>query len=407
MAVGLKPPGDLLTVEGISLSTCSAGIYVNKKRNDMALLQLQEGTTVAAVFTRNQFCAAPVIIARQHLAETSPRYLLINAGNANAGTGEQGINDARTLCARLAALCKCNSNEILPFSTGVIGEYLPVEKMSAALDSMVKGLSANNWLSTAETILTTDTIAKASSLRCDVGGKTVTFTGITKGSGMIKPNMATMLAYVATDASIEQTVLQQALNSAVNQSFNRITVDGDTSTNDACVLMATGAAGNNTISSSNSEDYLAFVTALTDLCTELAQSIVRDGEGATKFVTITVRNGASQQDCLAIAYQIAHSPLVKTALTACDANWGRILAAVGNANAGNIDINALTLWLDDVCIVENGQRAAGYTEAQGQAVMARAEITIIVDLQVGNVEETVWTTDLSHEYITINAEYRT
>lgn len=373
----------------------------------MTLLQLQEGTTVAAVFTRNQFCAAPVTVARQHLGETNPRYLLINAGNANAGTGEQGINDARTLCTRLATLCGCNSNEILPFSTGVIGEYLPVEKMSAALDSLVKGLSANNWLTTAEAIMTTDTIAKASSLRCDVGGKTVTFTGITKGSGMIKPYMATMLAYVGTDASIKKAVLQQALNSAVNQSFNRITVDGDTSTNDACVLMATGAASNNTISSSDGEDYRAFVTALTNLCSELAQAIVRDGEGATKFVTITVRNGASQQDCLAIAYQIAHSPLVKTALTACDANWGRILAAVGNANASNIDINALTLWLDDVCIVENGQRAAGYTEAQGQAVMARAEITITVDLQVGNVEETVWTTDLSHEYIKINAEYRT
>lgn len=407
MAVGLKSPGNLLVVEGISLSACSAGIYVNKKRNDMTLLQLQEGTTVAAVFTRNRFCAAPVTVARQHLDETNPRYLLINAGNANAGTGEQGINDARTLCNRLADMCGCGGNEVLPFSTGVIGEYLPLEKMGAALEPLVKGLSANNWLTVAEAIMTTDTIAKASSLRCEVGGKTVTFTGITKGSGMIKPNMATMLAYVATDASVEKAILQQALNEAVNQSFNRITVDGDTSTNDACVLMATGAAGNKTICSTDGEDYRAFVTALVSLCSELAQAIVRDGEGATKFVTINVRNGASQPDCLAIAYQIAHSPLVKTALTASDANWGRILAAVGNANASNIDINTLTLWLDDVCIVENGQRAAGYTEARGKAVMARAEIAVVVDLNVGNAEETVWTTDLSHEYIKINAEYRT
>ncbi len=405
MAVGLVPPDNLLAIDGIALATCSAGIYNNKSRDDMVLFELSEGTSVAAMFTQNRFCAAPVIVAKDHLAQNNPRYLLINAGNANAGTGEQGLADTRELCTSLAANCSVNVEQVLPFSTGVIGEYLPVEAMTSSFPELKNKLSPDNWRMAAEAIMTTDTIPKAVSLQAEIGGQTVTFTGIAKGAGMIKPNMATMLAYIATDACIDNTVLQQASQQAVNRSFNRITVDGDTSTNDSFVVMATGAAGNKPVNTD--EDKQAFVSCLDEICIWLAQAIVRDGEGASKFVTINVQNGLSKADCLAIAYQVAHSPLVKTALNASDANWGRILAAVGSTGVDSIDIKQLKIWLDDVCIVTNGQRSPDYTEEQGQAVMSRAEPVITIDLQSGTHSETIWTTDLSHDYVTINAEYRT
>ncbi len=405
MAVGLIPPDNLLAIDGIAMATCSAGLYTNKSRDDMVLFQLREGTSVAAVFTRNRFCAAPVIVAKDHLTRNNPRYLLINAGNANAGTGEQGLVDARKLCTSLAASCHCDLEQVLPFSTGVIGEYLPIDAMTSCLPALINGLSPDNWGMAAEAIMTTDTVAKAVSLQTEVGGKKVTFTGIAKGAGMIKPNMATMLAYVATDACIDNAILQQAVQQVVNKSFNRITVDGDTSTNDAFVVMATGTVGNEPVSTD--EDKKRLFSCLDEICTWLAQAIVRDGEGASKFVTIHVQNGINSEDCLAIAYQVAHSPLVKTALNASDANWGRILAAVGSTEVDSIDIKQLTIWLDDVCIVTNGQRAPEYTEERGQAVMSGAEPVITIDLQSGTHSETVWTTDLSHDYVTINAEYRT
>ena len=407
MAVGLKEPTDLLPVAGVELASCSAGIYNNKQRDDITLIKIAEEGIVTAVFTKNQFCAAPVVLAKQHLQFLNPRYLLINAGNANAGTGERGVQDARSICNTLAGMMDVQTEEILPFSTGVIGEYLPLEKMQQSLPVLVERLDPDAWLGAAKAIMTTDTIAKAASRVCEVDGKKITLTGITKGAGMIKPDMATMLAFIATDICIDKSLLQQALNSAVNLSFNRVTVDGDTSTNDACVLMATGKALNSRITNQNDPLFLKFCTELKELCCELAQSIIRDGEGATKFVTIRTKGGSSKEDCLAIAYRVAESPLVKTALTASDANWGRILAAVGSAGVKNLDINQVTIYLDDVCIVKEGQRPADYREEQGQGIMQQSEITITIDLQQGNVEETLWTTDLSYEYIKINAEYRT
>jgi glutamate N-acetyltransferase / amino-acid N-acetyltransferase len=405
MSVGLEIPSHLKPVDGVKLAASSANIYA-KKRNDLVLIELSEGSVISAVFTKNIFCAAPVQIAKCHLEETSPRFLLINAGNANAGTGDSGMTNALNTCQSLAALCNCKSTEVLPFSTGVIGEDLPVEKINSELPSLLKKLSKDSWLDAAQAIMTTDTIPKAISTEINIGGTSVHITGIAKGSGMIKPNMATMLSFIATDANINKEMLDKVLTSAVNKSFNRITVDGDTSTNDACVIFASGTANNKLIESCD-DNYLEFEKAIIKVCCFLAQAIVRDGEGATKFISILVHEGNNSVECLNVAYKIAESPLVKTAFTASDPNWGRILAAVGNAGINDLDINKVNIYLDDVCIVENGERSKTYTEEKGKKVMCQEEIKLSVFLKRGECNEEVWTTDLSHEYITINAEYRT
>ena len=404
MPIGYTKLPELLPVKGIQLGSAAAGIRY-QGRDDLVVIALAEGSECAAVFTRNAFCAAPVIVAREHLQSADPRYLLINSGNANAGTGRPGIDDARRTCEALARQAGCDASAVLPFSTGVIGERLAVERFETALPSLVQDLSEQNWSAAAHAIMTTDTVAKGVSVRLDIDGQQVTITAITKGSGMIRPDMATMLAYVATDAKVEAATLQQCLLSAVNRSFNRITVDGDTSTNDACVLIATGAAGTGLIDASHA-GYNAFSAAVTEVCERLAQLIVRDGEGATKFVTVSVDGGADKDECLQVAYTVAHSPLVKTALFASDPNWGRILAAVGRAGLDNLDLDAIEIYLGGVCIVRAGGVADSYREASGQRVMDQEEILIDIRLGRGKACEKVWTCDLSHEYVRINAEYR-
>jgi len=406
MAVGLEHPSKLMPVDGIRLSAASANIY-DKDRDDVVLIELSEGTVSSAVFTKNKFCAAPVIIAKANLANTATRYCVINAGNANAGTGELGIFNAKETCQSLSLLTTCEQAEVLPFSTGVIGEDLPIEKIKQVLPGLLDSLSDSAWLKSAQAIMTTDTIAKAVSKQITIAGKIVTITGMAKGSGMIKPNMATMLSFIATDANVSKKALNEILLYAVNKSFNRITVDGDTSTNDACVLFATAKAKNSIIENSNSSEYLELKRAIVSVCQQLAQAIVRDGEGASKFISIQVDEGKNEKECLAVAYKIAESPLVKTAFTASDPNWGRILAAVGNAGLEDLNIDNISIYLDDICIVENGCRSETYTEEKGKKVMLQEEIKLSVYLDRGESKEEVWTTDLSHEYITINAEYRT
>ena len=404
MPVGLSAPTELAPVAGIRLGIASAGIK-KPGRRDVVVMEVAAGATCAAVFTRNAFCAAPVIVAREHLQTGAPRYLLVNTGNANAGTGDAGLRDARRCCAAVAERAGCAAQQVLPFSTGVIGEPLPIAKIEAAVPAALAALRADAWVDAAYGIMTTDTLPKGVSRRMTVQGKTVTITGIAKGAGMIRPDMATMLSFIATDAGLPQSLLQRALADAVNGSFNRITVDGDTSTNDSCVVLATGASG--VAIAEPGDDYAAFAAVLTGLCTELAQAIVRDGEGATKFVTVEVAEGRTAQECLDVAYTIAHSPLVKTALFASDPNWGRILAAVGRAGIGDLVLEDVRVYLGDVCIVSNGGRDPSYTEAAGQAVMSREEITIRVLLGRGTAGERVWTTDFSYDYVKINAEYRT
>ena len=406
MAVKLTAPTHLLAVAGIRLGTASAG-FKQTERPDLVLVEVAEGSTCAAVFTQNSFCAAPVLVAREHLADNSPRYLLINSGNANAGTGKSGYTVTQASCEAVAAQAGCSALEVLPFSTGVIGELLPIDKLQAAVPAAHANLSEDGWLDAASAIMTTDTLAKGISQQCTIDGKTITITGMAKGSGMIRPNMATMLAYVATDAAVSQAVLDTCLQKSVNHSFNRITVDGDTSTNDACVLMASGVAANTVIDDENSEAAETLFAAVEKVCAFLAQAIIRDGEGATKFISIDVETGADDSECEAVAYTIAHSPLVKTAFFAADPNWGRILAAVGRAGLSNLDLNVITIYLDDVCIVRNGGKADDYTEAAGQKVMDQDEITVRVVLGRGNASTRVWTCDLSYDYVRINAEYRT
>lgn len=406
MAVGLELPSNLTPINGIRLAAASANIY-DKQRDDVVLFELSRGTVNSAVFTRNKFCAAPVIVAREHLDKTEPRYYLINAGNANAGTGESGIANAKETCKAVSTLVKCEQYEVLPFSTGVIGEELPVDKIKSVIPELISNLSDSSWLQVANAIMTTDTIPKAISEEVSIADHMISITGIAKGSGMIKPNMATMLSYIATDACVSKEILDKVLISSVNKSFNRITVDGDTSTNDACMLFATGKADNPVINSCNSADYIEFEKAICKVCQKLAQSIIRDGEGASKFITIDVNEGFDKQECLAVAYKIAESPLVKTAFTASDANWGRILAAIGNAGINNLDINMISIYLDEICIVESGCRAKSYTEEKGKAVMLQEEIKLTVNLHRGESMERIWTTDLSHEYVSINADYRT
>ena len=405
MPVGLLSPENILPVKGVQLATLAAGIK-NNQQPDMVLLAFDPETVCAGVFTRNAFCAAPVIVAKHHLEQAGPRALLINSGNANAGTGQQGLHNARHCCTLTANALGCAENQVLPFSTGVIGEDLPMDKIASAIGQLPARLTADTWLQAAEGIMTTDTVAKACSRSLEIDGKQIRISGIAKGSGMIRPDMATMLAFVVTDAVVDRAWLQHCLEVATNLSFNSITVDGDTSTNDACILAATGASGNRQLdgSSASSSD---FQQAINDVLIQLAQAIVRDGEGATKFVTVRVQSAASFDEARRVAYTIAHSPLVKTALFASDPNWGRILAAVGRAGVDTLDIEKVRIYLDDVCIVSQGGRDPAYQEAAGQAVMDRDEITIRVQLDRGTEQATVWTTDLSYDYVKINAEYRT
>lgn len=405
MAVGLGPLPDFYPVAGVRLGVASAGIK-KPGRKDLVVIEAAPGSQVAGIFTQNQFCAAPVTLAREHLRQGSPRYLLINTGNANAGTGVRGMADARRCCEALAQEAGVSAQEVLPFSTGVIGEPLPVDKILPALPSALAALDANAWSDAAHGIMTTDTLPKGASKQIELGGKTVTISGISKGAGMIRPNMATMLGFIATDARIEPRVLEVLAAELGEKSFNRITIDGDTSTNDACMLIATGQAGNDEITR-ESPDLEALRGALEEVYMTLAHAIVRDGEGATKFITIDVQKAVSSEEALAVAYTIAHSPLVKTALFASDPNWGRILAAVGRAGVRDLDLDKLTIHLGDVCLVRDGGRAEDYTEARGKAVMSEAEITIRVTLNRGELRERVWTCDFSHDYVTINAEYRT
>ncbi len=397
---------DCLPVAGIQLSCVSAGIKT-PGRLDLVLLEIGEGAEVAARFTRNAFCAAPVHVARAHLQAANPRYLLINTGNANAGTGEQGMVNARRCCELVAQQCGVNTEQVLPFSTGVIGEHLPVAKIEAALPAAQSALTAGQWLSAAEGIMTTDTEPKACSRQLELDGKQITVSGIAKGAGMIRPNMATMLAYVATDAVVSADCLQQMWQDVVEYSFNRVTVDGDTSTNDAALLIATGAAGNTPVDDVEHAQYQALKEAIFEVALQLAQWLVRDGEGASKFVEVQVTQGSDEAECLEVAYTIAHSPLVKTALFASDPNWGRLLMAIGRARVPEFNVDLVTVSLNGVLIAENGGRAASYTEQQGVAAMAPVDITIKVGLGRGQAQATVWTSDLSYDYVRINAEYRT
>jgi glutamate N-acetyltransferase/amino-acid N-acetyltransferase len=405
MTAGLTQPQNVLPVKGVQLATVVAGIKKDD-RPDVVLITFEPGTVCAGVFTRNAFCAAPVTVAKNYLAQANPRALLINSGNANAGTGSQGMSDAQQSCALLAAEIGCQENQVLPFSTGVIGQDLPMDKIEKAVKQLPARLAEDAWLQAAAGIMTTDTVAKACSRKFEIDGKEVSITGIAKGSGMIHPDMATMLAFVATDASVEREWLQRCLQSAVNLSFNSITVDGDTSTNDACILAATGATGSRTLAG-DCDSSAEFQHALNEVCTRLAHAIIRDGEGATKFVTIDVASAATVEEARMVAYTIAHSPLVKTALFASDPNWGRILAAVGRSGIDDLNIDQIVIYLDDVCIVSQGGRDSDYQEAMGQKVMSQDEITIRVVLNRGAQQATVWTTDLSYEYVKINAEYRT
>lgn len=404
MSVGLESPETLLPVAGIRLGAAAAGLRY-QGRPDLVLIEVEQGATTAVVFTQNRFAAAPVIVAKEHFAATTPRALLINAGQANAGTGEAGIAAARQSCQMVADQLGCSPEAVLPFSTGVIGDAPPLDKLGKALPECVANSGEDAWVNAAHGIMTTDTLAKGCSRTIEMDGKPVTLTGIAKGSGMIHPNMATMLAFVATDATLDPALLQTSLAQAVDRSFNRITVDGDTSTNDACVLMASGTASLEPLTQS-SPAYRLWYQALCEVLLELAQAVVRDAEGVTKFVTVQVEEGISEQDCLDVAFTVAHSPLTKTALFASDPNWGRILAAVGRAPIDKLDVARVSLHINDVCVLDKGNVASDYSEDRGQAAMAPEEIVLRIGLGAGSASASVWTSDLSHEYIRINAEYR-
>ncbi|MBV6411317.1 MAG: bifunctional ornithine acetyltransferase/N-acetylglutamate synthase [Rhodocyclaceae bacterium] len=407
MPVNLKPPvpADLLPIAGVALGIAQAGIR-KANRRDLLLIRLEAGAAVAGVFTQNRFCAAPVLVCREHLAAGAIRALVVNTGIANAGTGEPGMQSARASCAAAARLIGCAPAQVLPFSTGVIMEPLPVERLAAGLPASVADLREDNWAAAAEAIMTTDTCPKAASRKVSLGGTAVSVTGIAKGAGMIRPNMATMLGFVATDAAVAQPLLQRLVREAADASFNCVTVDGDTSTNDSFVLIASGKAGNASIDDAASADYAALREAVTAVARELAQAIVRDGEGATKFISIEVSGGRDAAECKAIGYAIAHSPLVKTAFFASDPNLGRILAAIGNAGINDLDVTRVKLWLDEVLVSENGGRAASYREEDGARVMRQEEIAVRVDLARGAAQATVWTCDFSYDYVRINADYR-
>ena len=405
MAVGDVTMPQMHVVKGVKIGSAEAYIRYQNRR-DLVIFELAEGSNVAGVFTQNAFCAAPVHVSKAHLAVGNPRYLIINTGNANAGTGPLGMQNAQETCAQLAQLAGVTVEQILPFSTGVIGEQLPMPRLVAGLQPALDSLQEDAWTDAAFGIMTTDTTPKGASEQFELDGVVYTMTGISKGAGMIRPNMATMLSYVATDAPISRALVQQLLHISVNQSFNRITIDGDTSTNDSCIFVATGQAGGVEITSTEDARYAAVLDVLNRVMKRLAQLIVRDGEGATKFMTVAVEGGADTQECCDIAYSIAHSPLVKTAFFASDPNWGRILAAIGYAGVKNLEVEKIQVWLDDVQICKDGGAAADYTEAEGARVMAQPEITIRVDLGRGQAKDTVYTCDLSYDYVKINADYR-
>ncbi|QQN38826.1 bifunctional glutamate N-acetyltransferase/amino-acid acetyltransferase ArgJ [Acinetobacter sp. CS-2] len=405
MAVGDLTMPQMHVVKGVKIGSAEAYVRYQNRR-DLVIFEFAEGSNVAGVFTQNAFCAAPVHVCKAHLQAGNPRYLVINTGNANAGTGKIGMANAQATCAKLAELAGVSTSEILPFSTGVIGEQLPIERLVHGLQPALDSLKEDAWLDAATGIMTTDTLPKGASEQFEMDGVTYTMTGISKGAGMIRPNMATMLSYVATDAPISRELVQQLLKTTVNVSFNRITVDGDTSTNDSCIFVATGQAGGTEITSTDDARYAIVLDVLTHVMKRLAQLIVRDGEGATKFITVAVEGGADTQECCDVAYSIAHSPLVKTAIFASDPNWGRILAAIGYAGVKNLDVEKIQVWLDDVQICKDGGAAADYTEEAGARVMSQAELTIRVDLGRGQAKDTVYTCDLSYDYVKINADYR-
>ena len=408
MAVNLQPPNaaDLHPVPGVRLGIAMAGIR-KANRRDLTVVAIDEGARVAGVFTRNRFCAAPVQVCQEHLAAGHPvRALVINTGNANAGTGADGLARARRTCAALAGHLGIRPEQVLPFSTGVIMETLPVERIEAGLPAAVADLRADQWGTAAEAIMTTDTLPKAVSRQVVIGGRTVTITGVSKGAGMIRPNMATMLGFIATDAAVAQSVMQPLVQRAADASFNRITIDGDTSTNDSFVLIATGRAGHGEVTRLDDGDGAVLAEGIVAVAEQLAQAIVRDGEGATKFITVRVEGGRDESECRQVAYAIAHSPLVKTAFFASDPNLGRILAAVGYAGIDDLDQGLIDLFLDDVHVAERGGRHPAYREEHGQRVMKRSEITVRVLLRRGTAQALVWTCDLSHEYVSINADYR-
>lgn len=408
MAVNLPIPiaEQLFPVAGVRLGTAISGIH-KAGRKDTLVIALAPDSQVAGVFTQNRFCAAPVIVCRHHLAQSDAiRALVVNTGNANAGTGETGIMHAQQTCTALAELLDLRPEQVLPFSTGVILESLPVTKLIHVLPQALSDLSENNWLAAAQAIMTTDTQPKAVSRRIEIAGQTITLTGISKGAGMIRPNMATMLAFIATDAKIAQPLLQCLVKQIADESFNCISVDGDTSTNDSFILIASGTAEMPMFNSENDSDYAVFYAALRSLAQELAQMIVRDGEGATKFIQIRVSEGKDISECRQIAYAIAHSPLVKTAFFAGDPNLGRILAAIGYAGVDDLQVEKVNLWLNDVRVVREGARYAEYQEAEGQRVMQQNEITMHITLGRGQAQASIWTCDLSHEYVAINADYR-
>ena len=402
MAVGLKEPGTLLPVAGVELATSAAGIrYVG--RDDLLIMSLSEGSEVAAVFTQNKCCAAPVTLAKEHMAKKATRALLVNSGNANAVTGEQGMLNAVQTCFELATQLGVSTEQVLPFSTGVIGEQLNMSAFTSGIAAAKPSLKEDNWLAAARAIMTTDTVPKAVSRRFKIGDDTITISGISKGSGMICPNMATMLAYVATDAKISKESLDSLLARGTAASFNRITVDSDTSTNDALVLAATGKAQAEAL---NGSDLETFYLELESVLIELATAIIRDGEGATKFIKIAVSGGSSEADCASVAYTIAHSPLVKTALFASDPNWGRILMALGKSPIEQLDMSKVDIHIGDVSLIERGEPAKSYTEEAGKAVFVEEEIDIHINLNEGEFASHVWTSDLSHDYVSINADYR-
>ncbi len=404
MAIGITDLPKMHPVKGFKLGTTKAGIKY-KDRKDLVLMAIAEGSTVAATFTRNAFCAAPVLVSKENIQNSPTRYLLINTGSANAGTGAEGIKQANECCKIVADYAKTEAPEVLPFSTGVIGELLPIEKISRAIPSVFEQLSENGWHDAATGIMTTDTVPKGASEIIEVGGKNITITGISKGAGMIRPNMATMLAFIATDAVIKQELLQKCLSKAVKYSFNKVTVDGDTSTNDSCILAATGTSDCHEITA-GSKEYILFEQAIHQICQKLAQAIIRDGEGATKFITINIESAKTETEAEIVAYTIAHSPLVKTAFFASDPNWGRLLAAIGRAEIDEININKISLFIGDTCLIRDGEPAAEYIEAAGQKEMNAEEITVRVDLGQGDQCSTVWTCDFSYDYVKINAEYR-
>lgn len=408
MPVNLTAPDPkaLHPVPGVQLGITMAGVR-KANRRDLTVITLAEGSQVAGVFTANRFCAAPVQLCRKHLAAAiGPRALVINTGNANAGTGEDGLMRAFSTCVSVAQLLNLSPEQVLPFSTGVIMEPLPTDRIAAGLPAAIADLKEANWGVAAEAIMTTDTVAKAASRQIQIGGKTVTITGISKGAGMIRPNMATMLSFLATDAVIAPQLMQALTTEAADKSFNRITIDGDTSTNDSFVVVATGLAGNTAITQLDSGDGALLRQAVIDVSTQLAQAIVRDGEGATKFITVQVDGGKTEAECKQVAYAIAHSPLVKTAFFASDPNLGRILAAVGYAGIADLDQTRIEMFLDDVHVVTDGGRKASYQEADGARVMKQAEITVRIDLRRGSAQATVWTCDFSVDYVKINADYR-